>query len=172
MTAGELMNRDVRYIKADGRVRDVVAALDTWGHAAYPVVDDQMRLLGMVSQEDLMHLALPQFVEGLDLSFLPASATFIASARYGSDLNEVPVRDIMRTRHVVSVAEDEPVVEVARLMLHHRVSRIPVVRDGKLVGIISRSDIVHEIVRPTLEASGGGSAQSGGPAAPRAAGEG
>jgi len=161
MTAGDLMNRDVRFLRADDRVGDLLQAMDTWGHAAYPVVDEAMHIVGMVSEDDLLHLALPDFVEGVDLSFLPATATFIRNPRYGDDLNQVPLRDIMHTRHVIAVTEDEPLVEVARLMLHHRVSRIPVVREGRLAGLISRCDLVHAIVRPTLEASGRRSTDGG-----------
>ncbi len=164
MTAGNIMTREVCWIREDQTAGDVVAAIDRCGHAAYPVVDKDMKVLGMIAEDDLIHLALPDYMEGLDLSFLPASAMFFPNPKYGDDLSRVPVQGIMRTTHVVTAEEDEPVAELARLMLHYRIGRIPVLRDGKLVGIVSRSDIVHAIVRPALSGprrEGGDATQSG-----------
>jgi signal-transduction protein with cAMP-binding, CBS, and nucleotidyltransferase domain len=56
------------------------------------------------------------------------------------------VREIM-TSDVISVAEDTPLTEVVRLMERHRIKRVPVLRDGALIGIVARADLLHAIRR-------------------------
>lgn len=56
------------------------------------------------------------------------------------------VKAIM-SKNIVSVSEDTPVEEIARLMTTHRIKRVPVMRDGAVVGIVSRADIVSAIAR-------------------------
>ena len=59
---------------------------------------------------------------------------------------------------VVSVEEDTEVGEIARLLVAHRINRVPVVREGRIVGIVSRADLVRvlaeETLKPTLQGGG------------------
>ena len=64
----------------------------------------------------------------------------------------VLVGGVMRPEAVYTVTEDEPVAEIVRIMVQHHVRRTPVVRDGKLVGIVSRGDLMRALVHPSFEA--------------------
>ena len=76
--------------------------------------------------------------------------------------NKVPLpdrlaRDVM-VRPVITVGEQTNVGEVARLLIAHRIKRVPVVRDGRIVGIVSRADLVQALAteEPQLTLEGGG----------------
>jgi CBS domain-containing protein len=106
-----------------------------------PVVDAAGRVLGIVSEGDLMrrpelgtepHRGWWLRLFGDDRE----RATEYARA-HGTRAEEVMTRD------VIAVQEDTPVGEIARLLEAHRIKRVPVVRDGALVGIVSRANLLH-----------------------------
>ena len=82
------------------------------------------------------------------MGFLPESYRFHG---FEEDyIGAVPVAKVMSS-DPVQVTEDEPVAEVARRMLEYDVASVPVVREGKLVGIVSRSNLVEAIVHPRMQ---------------------
>jgi acetoin utilization protein AcuB len=93
----------------------------------FPVVDGKGKLVGIVSHSDLLYAA-------------PSSATSLSIWEVTYLLNQVKVGDVM-TRKVITVDEDCPIEEAARLMRYHAIGSTPVVRGGELVGIITESDI-------------------------------
>lgn len=93
----------------------------------YPVVTPQGRLVGIVSKDDLLH-ASPSGISSLSIWEM----TYL--------LSKVKVQDVM-TRKVITVAEDTPLEEAARIMLENKIGGLPVMRGEALVGIITESDI-------------------------------
>ena len=88
-----------------------------------------------------------------DVSFLPPEADFI-DEEGREHLATIPVGQIMHRKPLYTVATDTSLAEAALLMLRHHIRRIPVIEDGKVVGIITRSDIVRAMLRsaePTLD---------------------
>src|SRR6476620_2364933 len=86
-------------------------------------------VLGLISEREIVH----------------------AFARYGETIGSMPLKDIMGYG-VIAVAPDESVNRVMNLMTHHRVRHMPVLRDGKLVGLISIGDVVkHRLEDVELE---------------------
>ena len=115
--------------------------------AAVPVVDPDNRPLGLVSEGDVMRHFGAQFqsrraqwlrmlAEGETLA--PA---FLAEIR----LNQQLVREIMHTA-IISADEEASLAELADLMLKHGIKRVPILRDGVLVGMVSRADVVRAVV--------------------------
>jgi CBS domain-containing protein/mannitol/fructose-specific phosphotransferase system IIA component (Ntr-type) len=104
---------------------------------ALPVVDAEHRLLGILSERELMRhlLATEVFSDGSQRHQPPGQS---AGKR---------VRDVM-TRQVLCVAPDQPVSQVAALMSNKDVERVPVVREGRLVGLLTRGDIVRKLIGP------------------------
>lgn len=92
-----------------------------------PVVDKAGRMVGVVTEDDLLKAE-------------PSGATLLSVWEINSLLNKVKVRDVM-VRDVISTTEDTPIEEAAHLLLDHKIGCLPVMRDGKLVGIITESDI-------------------------------
>jgi CBS domain-containing protein len=146
MNVAEVMTRQAVTVGPTTSVRDVAKLLLERRISAVPVVDALGALLGIVSEGDLVRRGdvvrderqswwLQMLAEGEDLA--PA---FLAYARSG----DRPVRDLM-TREVVTVEETTPLPEVARLLEERRIKRVPVLRQGKLVGIVSRADLVRAL---------------------------
>jgi CBS domain-containing protein len=140
MQAQDVMTTRVVAVAPDTPVTEIAKLLLERQISAVPVVSDDRRLLGIVSEGDLTH-GLGQ--EGakrswwLDLLASPqtkAEAYLKSHGRLASDL---------MTREVVSVTPDTPLPEIARLLEARRIKRVPVLRDGELVGIVSRADLLR-----------------------------
>lgn len=122
------------------------------GFASLPVVDGEGRLMGVVSEADLMRLWLPRSVQTMaDVSFLPPEADFIDNEGR-EHLSTIPVAQIMHRKPLYTVGTETSLAEAALLMLRHHIRRLPVIEDGRVVGVINRSDIVRAMLR-SVEAS-------------------
>ena len=150
MVVGDIMHTEVVSVRADDSVRTAAAVMLDSGFSALPVLDEDDNVVGLISQADIIGVTVPEYLRNaVDLSFLPGSFSFPVPG--GCDLDTTTVGDILRTDILYTVEEDEPIVEVARIMVQHHVRRCPVVRERKLVGMVSRRDLMELIVRPTLE---------------------
>jgi CBS domain-containing protein len=140
--ADELLVRDLmtdrpRTIGPDELLKRAARELIHSGLGGLPVVDSDQRLLGVLSERELMrHLLVTEVFSG-------------GAARQppGQSASTKTVRDAM-TRQVLCVAPDQPVEQVAALMSNKDVERVPVVREGKLVGLLTRGDIVRKLIGP------------------------
>jgi acetoin utilization protein AcuB len=140
------MTRNPITIGADVTVSDAQAVMRAKKIHRLPVTDKAGRLVGIVTAADLDHASAP-----------PATSLDIYELHYL--ISKLKVESVMATK-LVTVAEDLPVEEAARIMDDHRVAGLPVLRDGALVGIITESDLFrlfigmfgarHQGVRLTL----------------------
>jgi CBS domain-containing protein len=129
------MSEQPRTISPDAPLTDAARTLVRTGLGALPVVDDDRRVIGMVSEKEVIrHLLKTQAFTGPDSRVAPLSAP-----------TGKTVRDAM-TRQVLCVAPDQAIAEVASLMSNKEVDRVPVVRDGMLVGFLTRGDIVRKLI--------------------------
>lgn len=145
MRAKDIMTKDVAFVESDATMRDVARLLIEKSISAAPVLEAG-KPVGMISEGDLVAANevrrkeraqwwLAQLAEGE-----PLDATFLAAARSDSRC----VRELM-SHPVISVAETAEVEEVARLMEAHKIKRVLVCDDGRMVGIVTRADIVRAI---------------------------
>ena len=135
LTVRDVMSHDPMTVRAESSLRDVARTLARTGLGALPVVDDDDRVLGMVSERELIrHLLTIQAFTGPD-------ARVAAPPAIGTRT----VRDLM-SRQVLCVAPGQPLAEVASLMSNKDVDRVPVVREGRLVGFLTRGDIVRKLI--------------------------
>jgi CBS domain-containing protein len=150
MQAQDVMTSKVVTVAPDTRVIEIAQLLLERHISAVPVVSDDGQLLGIVSEGDLIH-ELGQ--EGAKRSWwldLLASPQTRAQA-YLKDHGRLAA-DVM-TRDIISVAPDTPLPEIARLLEQRRIKRVPVLRDGALVGIVSRADLLRGLaVHPSADA--------------------
>src|ERR687884_632896 len=115
MKVHEIMTTNVVSVREDAPVREVAQTLDRHRISGVPVVDEANHMVGLISEYDL--IAKP-------------------NARAAAEA---------MTRDVISVMEDTSVDEVRFLLVNRRIKRVPVLRGQKLVGIVSRADLVREI---------------------------
>jgi CBS domain-containing protein len=146
MNARDLMSRDVATVGPDTPLRDVAKVLLTHQISAVPVVDSSGFVVGMVSEGDLIGRKkterearseewLMRLSEGE-----PLSEEFLAHAH-----GPLAVAREVMSSPVISVGEETLFDEIASLMAEYRIKRVPVVRDGRLVGIVRRADLLRTI---------------------------
>lgn len=146
MNARDLMNSDIVAVRPDTPLREVAHTLLEHHMSAVPVVDDFGSVVGMVSEGDLVGRRkteretrsewwLMRLAEGesLNTEFLQHLQSPLAVAR-----------EVMSSP-VLTIGEDTHIDEIAALMAAHKVKRLPVVRDGRLVGIVRRADLLRVI---------------------------
>ena len=138
----EVMHREVAALHPDSPITAVVELLLDKDFTAVPVVDDQDKVVGMVSDNDLLTRG------GMKVTISLKRATDLDYVRGLHDSLENPhhkVSEVM-TRQVVTITPDAILARAARLMVEKHLKRLPVVdSDGKLVGILGRLDILNTI---------------------------
>ena len=103
-----------------------------------PVVDEAGQLVGIVTEGDINRVSDSHVTDVRDYSLYHRVA-------------DLPIGEIM-TRAVVTVTPDTPILVVARLLLEHRIGGVPVVEDGRVIGMITESDLFRLIVMQQAEA--------------------
>ncbi|KAB3533439.1 CBS domain-containing protein [Alkaliphilus serpentinus] len=144
MLAKDIMTKEVIAVKKDDTVENVIKLLMDHNISGLPVIDEDQKVVGIVTEGDLIYrskkLQIPSYFTILDsYIFLENPKTINEQLR---KMVGYKVEDIM-TVDVISVDEDEEVEEIATLMTNKKVNRVPVVKDGRLVGIVSRRDIIR-----------------------------
>jgi CBS domain-containing protein len=144
MYAIKVMTRPVVTIPADATVWAAADILLGARISAAPVVDADGRMIGIVSEADLMNRPETGTVPGRSwLQRLLADEAVLARDYMRSHSHHVA--DVM-TRDVVAVDERAELQEIARLMQHRGIKRVPIVRDGKVVGIVSRANLLQGLL--------------------------
>ncbi|MDD3895186.1 MAG: CBS domain-containing protein [Syntrophomonadaceae bacterium] len=148
MLAKEIMTTDVITVSPDERVDVVTKLLIDNKISGIPVVDQDNHILGIVTEKDLLikagELKVPFYITLFD------SIIFMENPmRFNSNLKKYTaskVKDAMTTK-VVVVDENTPVQEIAEMMQGKGVNRLPVVRNNKLIGIVTRNDVLKALVK-------------------------
>lgn len=155
MKAMDVMVRDVVTVNPDTNVGDAVKLLIEHDISALPVVDDEGDVAGMISEADLVHR------EEIDTEkhrpwWIEAMTPAASLAEDFAKAHGHKVEEIMSTE-VISAGEETPLGEIANLLEKHRIKRVPILRDGKLVGIVSRSNLIQALasVQSSVKANGG-----------------
>ncbi len=153
MKARDIMTSPVITVAPDTSVKDIAELLFERRISAVPVVE-QGRLVGLVSEADLLHRQEIGTDRGATSGSWwlrlfraePSPAEYIKS-------HARRARDIM-TPEVATVTPDTPIAEIATLLETRRIKRVPVIDEGRLVGIVSRSNLVQALaVKPVPEAA-------------------
>ena len=142
----DVMTTRVIWVKKDATFREMVVALREHRVSAFPVIDDDGKVVGVVSEADLLTK------EALDGE--PGVFSGILHHRDQTKARGVTAGDLM-TAAVVTVAPGDTVEHAARLMYNRKVKRLPVTdAEGHLVGIVSRTDVLSVFDRPDDDIGG------------------
>jgi CBS-domain-containing membrane protein len=150
MNAQEAMTRDVITVGPRATVGEIAGLLVRHRISAVPVVSDDKRIVGIVSQTDLGHRS-ETGTEKRRKWWLEIFADADTKAREYIKSHGLTAQDVM-SRVVISVPMDADLSEVADVLDTHRIRQVPVVEDGRLVGMISRSDLVRKLAEVKVAA--------------------
>jgi CBS domain-containing protein len=156
MKAADVMVRDVVTVHPETDVADAVKLLVARDISALPVVDQGDNLVGIISEADLLHRA--------ELGTEKHRSWIIESLTAASTLAEEfakahgrKVGEIMTTG-VVTATEEDSLGDIAALFERNRIKRVPIVRDGRVVGIVSRSNLIQALASVVGTSEAGGDA--------------
>lgn len=125
MQAHEVMTRAVVAVRYDRAISDAAQLLVEHGISGMPVVDSEDTVVGIITERDvLLRHELIRFVS-----------------------------DVM-TPNVITVEESTPLVDIVDILLAHSIKRVPVLREGRVVGIVSRSDVIRGQLSELMTAAG------------------
>ena len=144
MRAADVMTAPVISVTPDTRTRDAIELMLTHHLSGLPVLDDDGKLVGIVSEGD--------FVRRSELGTEKHRSRFIAfilgPGRGAHDYTKSHARFIrgVMTEEVIAVTEDATLEEIVSLMEKHSIKRVPVMRGEEVVGMLSRSDLLRALV--------------------------
>ena len=148
MRATDVMTTNVVTIGPDTSVQEVAKILSEWGISGVPVIDAESRLVGIVSEGDLLHrveTGTERRAQRRRRSWwLDTIGSDEELARDYVKSHGRTAKDVM-TREVISVSDTTDLADIANLLETKRIKRVPVLTDGKLVGIVSRANLVRAL---------------------------
>jgi acetoin utilization protein AcuB len=127
MLVHERMSRNPYTIVAETPVEEALKRMREFHVRRFPVVNSAGKLVGIVAERDLLYAS-------------PSPATSLSIYELHYLLSKLTVAEVM-TKDIVTVAEDTPVEDAARIMTDRKIGSLPVVRDGQMVGIITETDL-------------------------------
>ena len=150
LTVADVMTTTVMTVKKETGIRELAELFASQKISTAPVVDDSGKLIGVVTETDLIeqdkNLHIPTVISLFDwVIYLESEKKF---ERELKKMTGQTVADIYNP-DAISVAPGTPVSEVADLMSSQKIHAIPVVDGGRLVGIIARIDLIRSMIKPT-----------------------
>lgn len=133
MLVKDIMTPNPITVKPEVSFQDALKLMRDKGIRRLPVVDDMGKLIGIITEKDLLYAS-------------PSKATSLDIWELNYLLSKLTVKDIM-THSVITVSEDLPVEEAAKVMADKKIGALPVMRDGELVGIVTETDIFKVLLK-------------------------
>jgi len=151
MKARDVMVSPVITVKPSTSVKEVAKTFLGRRISAVPVVDDKGKVVGIVSEGDLMHRSEADTERRRSWWLLGLTGEETLAAEYVK-AHARKVADVM-TRNVITASPDTPLHEIAALLEKNSIKRVPIVNNGQLVGIVSRANLIQAVasIRKELE---------------------
>lgn len=152
MKIKEIMNTKVITIKPNQTIKEAVKKFSENNIGGLPVVDEKENVIGIISESDIFKLLEHEYSE-LDEKYKDPSTTIdfdlLCNLRrvhniYKETKGTIPVFEIMQ-KNVITITPGDTIEHAATLMIKKRINRLPVVIKGKLVGIVTRDDIIKTL---------------------------
>lgn len=127
MLVGERMTKPVYTVSPETPIQEALVQMRKERVSRYPVINKKGKLVGIVSEDDLLHAS-------------PSDVTSLSVWEINYLVSKITVERVM-SKDVVTVTEDTPLEEAARIMADHRIGGVPVVRGEAVVGMITQTDL-------------------------------
>lgn len=146
MKVKDFMTQEVVTITRSTPILKAMKIFSEHHYGGLPVVDEGNRLLGIVTKKEMLEMFIPEYFNLLgDLSYIEDFGLLEADVL--PELNQLLVIDDIMVKKPVTATEEMPLLAAASVMAHHHLNILPVVRDDKVVGIISRMDVCRAVYR-------------------------
>ena len=152
----DIMTTDLVTLSPNNTIRDATIRLAVENISGAPVVDENYRMVGILSGNDILELIMKYDRKmGDDLNdhmlsfYMDAAVEDPELKKVAEDISNTKVSDIM-TRTVLSTTPDANIIDLLRSMINMDISRVPVVEKGVLIGIVSRADIIFSIYKKKI----------------------
>lgn len=142
----DIMIRDITAVSENTTLKEVAKILARIRVSGIPVVNDKHEVIGFISEADIIHSVAPSKSRGVEF-FLH---NFAELTRKMSQVGEKKVKDYM-SKKVELVSEDEDIYALADLMLRRNYKILPVVREKRLVGVVSRAEVCRALMEEREE---------------------
>jgi CBS domain-containing protein len=144
--ACDIMTTEVVSVDPDTSLQDFSALLEESGFSVVPVVNPDNTLYGIISSTDLVERDRPLHIPTV-VSIFDWVLYLESEKNFSDQVKKICAQSVgeICTREVVTCSPDTPESEVAELMVKHKVHLIPVLENGKLVGVVGRLDIVRSM---------------------------
>lgn len=148
MLAREIMNKDVITLPEDCSIEEAAGILTENNISGAPVVNKKGKLVGMVTEGDLLHKETNPRTPAF-LNILGAFIYINGLERYREDFKKLAATSTseIMTTDLITTGGDAEIEDVAALMVKHGIKRVPVVENDIIIGIISRADIVKTLAK-------------------------
>ncbi len=137
----DIMTRDLTSVTEDTTLKDVAEVLSLRGVNGIPVVNMQNEVTGWISERDLISNLFPEKVK-IENPDVIGLANLTQVVKKLTQVGSAKVKDHM-SKTFSAVKEDTPAADVAEVMLHKDLKRVPVLRDKRLVGVVDRVSLAH-----------------------------
>ena len=148
MQAKDIMTTKVVSVSEDTPIHEVVGLLLNHAISAVPVVDSARRVVGMVSEGDLLRPEGTGRAKARRPWWLEA---ILGGQSLAYETQHGRTAGAVMTRNVLAVNDDTPINEIAALLERHRIKRVPVLSNGTLAGIVSRANLLHGLATTIVE---------------------
>ena len=153
MNAADVMVTNVITVGLDACLQDVAHLLLTNRISAVPIVDSDGKVVGIVSEGDLMRRAEAGTGRRRSWWLSLLTGKEVLAAQYVKEHSR-KVADVM-TRDVITATPDTPLQDIANILEKNSIKRVPIIKDGKMVGVVSRANLLQALASLRKQIEGG-----------------
>ena len=145
LKAADIMTKDVITVKNETNIEELARLLIDHKISGTPVIDDDNKLIGIVTENDLIkknkRFHIPTIVRLFDAYFL------LDSAKVEDEIKKMVATTVgeICTKKVVSISEDTTLEEIATIMAEKHIHLLPVLKDNEVIGIVGKADVVRSM---------------------------
>jgi CBS domain-containing protein len=139
----DIMIRDVTSALASCKLVDLMGILSRRKISGLPVVNNNQEVTGFISLHDIIRATLPNYLGIINCDSILSE--FIQLSKSLKEYSQHSIEEFMR-KNIVTIEEDDNEVLAADLLIRNEIQRLPVLRDGKLVGIVTLADICRVLM--------------------------
>lgn len=143
MKIKDIMIRDVTSVLATCKLVDLLGILSRQKITGLPVVNNNQEVIGFISLHDIIRATLPNYLGIINSDSILSE--FIQISKSLKEYSQRPVAEFMR-KNIITIDEDDNEVLASDLLIRNKIQRLPVLRNGKLAGIVTLTDICRVLM--------------------------